>query len=61
MTPPVRSGQFRPGPLRRLLANPASPAVALLVGLATTMLAGARWPLWLLLGGVAGYSLSGSV
>jgi hypothetical protein len=47
--------------IRRTVADPAAPVVVMLVALAATAVMGGRWPLWLLLGGLAGYSLSGSV
>jgi hypothetical protein len=46
---------------RTTVADPAAPVVVMLVALAATVVMGGRWPLWLLLGGLAGYSLSGSV
>lgn len=51
----------RSGIMRTTLADPAATVVLMLVSLVATIASGARWPLWLLLGGLAGNSLSGSV
>jgi hypothetical protein len=45
---------------RAVLAAPAAPFCLLATGLAIAWVSRSPWPLWLVFGAVAGYSLSGS-